>query len=31
MDNGYCYNGKQLLYSGITGDVVGAYVFTGPV
>jgi len=31
MDNGYCYNGKQLLYSGLTGDVVGAYVFTGPV
>ncbi len=26
VDNGYAYNGKQVLYSGLTGDVVGACV-----
>jgi DNA-directed RNA polymerase III subunit RPC2 len=28
---GYNYNGKDMLYSGITGEPLRAYVFSGPI
>ncbi len=28
---GYAYSGKDMLYSGITGEVMHAYIFMGPV
>ena len=31
IKNGYSYSGKDVLTSGITGDTIGAYIFTGPV
>lgn len=31
VDNGYMYYGKEMLYSGITGDLMPSFVFFGPV
>lgn len=31
VDNGFMYYGKELLYSGITGDLMPSFVFFGPV
>jgi DNA-directed RNA polymerase III subunit RPC2 len=31
INNGYNYAGKDLLYSGITGEPMNAYIFMGPV
>lgn len=30
-ENGYTYSGKEMLYSGLTGNVHQAYVFFGPI
>ena len=29
--SGYSYSGKEILYSGITGDIHRAYIFIGPI
>jgi len=31
VKSGYSYTGKDLLYSGITGEPLRAYVFSGPI
>eukprot|EP00940_MAST-03C_sp_MAST-3C-sp2_P002322 g2322.t1 len=31
MDSGLSYSGKELLYSGLGGDVLEAYIFFGPI
>jgi len=31
VKHGYCYDGKEALTSGITGESISAYVFTGPI
>ena len=31
IENGYSYCGKDLLTSGITGEVLQAYIFFGPI
>ena len=31
VKNGFSYNGKDTLYSGITGEPLKAYSFMGPV
>jgi DNA-directed RNA polymerase III subunit RPC2 len=29
--NGYSYSGKDILYSGITGELLNCFVFSGPI
>ncbi|XP_071700957.1 DNA-directed RNA polymerase III subunit 2 [Rutidosis leptorrhynchoides] len=31
VKHGFCYNGKDFLYSGITGTPLQAYIFMGPI
>lgn len=31
VDNGFNYSGKDMLYSGITGECLQAYIFFGPI
>lgn len=31
VDNGFSYSGKDMLYSGITGECLQAYIFFGPI
>ncbi|KAJ4832036.1 DNA-directed RNA polymerase III subunit 2 [Turnera subulata] len=31
VNNGFSYNGKDLIYSGITGSPLQAYIFMGPI
>lgn len=31
IDHGYNYSGKDMLYSGITGEPLEAYIFFGPI
>ncbi|KAK9056089.1 hypothetical protein SSX86_027177 [Deinandra increscens subsp. villosa] len=31
VKHGFCYNGKDFLYSGITGEPLQAYIFMGPI
>lgn len=31
IDHGYSYSGKDMLYSGITGECLQAYIFFGPI
>ncbi|KAF5811432.1 putative DNA-directed RNA polymerase [Helianthus annuus] len=31
VKHGFCYNGKDILYSGITGTPLQAYIFMGPI
>ncbi|KAI3709755.1 hypothetical protein L2E82_39521 [Cichorium intybus] len=31
VKHGFCYNGKDFLYSGITGMPLQAYIFMGPI
>ena len=31
MNNGFNYSGKDMLYSGITGECLQAYIFFGPI
>lgn len=31
VENGYNYSGKDMLYSGITGECLQAYIFFGPI
>ncbi|KAL3813251.1 hypothetical protein ACJIZ3_014519 [Penstemon smallii] len=31
VNHGFSYNGKDLLYSGITGEPLQAYIFMGPI
>lgn len=31
VDHGYNYSGKDMLYSGITGEPLEAYIFFGPI
>ncbi|ELP90581.1 DNA-directed RNA polymerase III subunit RPC2, putative [Entamoeba invadens IP1] len=31
IESGYSYDGKEVLYSGITGKTLRAYIFIGPV
>ncbi|KAK8812330.1 hypothetical protein WA158_007564 [Blastocystis sp. Blastoise] len=31
LKNGFSYNGKDFLYSGITGDPIKTYIFMGPI
>lgn len=31
MDKGFSYSGKDMLYSGITGECLQAYIFFGPI
>ncbi|CCH43851.1 DNA-directed RNA polymerase III subunit [Wickerhamomyces ciferrii] len=31
MDKGFNYSGKDMLYSGITGECLQAYIFFGPI
>jgi DNA-directed RNA polymerase III subunit RPC2 len=31
VDHGYSYSGKDMLYSGITGECLQAYIFFGPI
>lgn len=31
LDNGYNYQGKDLFYSGITGEIMQGFVFFGPI
>jgi DNA-directed RNA polymerase III subunit RPC2 len=31
VDKGYSYSGKDMLYSGITGEALQAYIFFGPI
>lgn len=31
VQNGYNYSGKDMLYSGITGECLQAYIFFGPI
>jgi DNA-directed RNA polymerase III subunit RPC2 len=31
IDHGFCYGGKDMLTSGITGEPLEAYVYFGPI
>lgn len=31
VDHGFSFDGKDLLYSGTTGEMLNAYVFSGPI
>ncbi|GMI70063.1 nuclear RNA polymerase C2 [Hibiscus trionum] len=31
IKHGFCYNGKDIIYSGITGCPLQAYIFMGPI
>lgn len=31
VDNGFNYSGKDMLYSGVTGECLQAYIFFGPI
>jgi DNA-directed RNA polymerase III subunit RPC2 len=31
IENGYNYSGKDMLYSGVTGECLQAYIFFGPI
>ncbi|CCE61187.1 hypothetical protein TPHA_0A01020 [Tetrapisispora phaffii CBS 4417] len=31
VENGYNYSGKDMLYSGVTGECLQAYIFFGPI
>lgn len=31
VDHGYSYSGKDMLYSGVTGECLQAYIFMGPI
>ncbi|KAL6944997.1 DNA-directed RNA polymerase III core subunit ret1 [Hanseniaspora vineae] len=31
VDHGYNYSGKDMLYSGVTGECLQAYIFFGPI
>jgi DNA-directed RNA polymerase III subunit RPC2 len=31
IENGFSYSGKDMLYSGITGEPMECYVYFGPI
>lgn len=31
IQNGFSYNGKDMLTSGVTGEPLSAYIFMGPI